>query len=267
MADPSDFAAIDEIGFYTGLVIVPRVCSELRLSMALEHHYDIKRALHFIPVQGGVRTRMLDLARKNAGMAPFVETPSSASSAGSGQTTEISPDFSHANAAATTPARRVTIESVATRFAAATGEAEVVDTMMSYLRLEFDRAAFLSIRRGSVIGVLAVVGEKNIPAFCGYTIGVEEAALLKKVLHQKAPYVGVLPEGGVEGQIFEKIGGRSGGPALLLPLVLGGFSVAFLLVGDENGRLGTGLFDLQRVVAKAELAFEMLGIRKKIGLV
>jgi hypothetical protein len=47
---------------------------------------------------------------------------------------------------------------------------------------------------------------------------------------------------------------------------MGGVSVAFLLVEDKNGRLGTGLFDLQ-VVVKAELAFEMIGVRKKIGLV
>ena len=267
MADPSDFGAIDEIGFYTGLVIVPRVCSELRLSMALEHHYGIKRVLHFIPVQGGVRTRMLDLARKNAGMGPFVESQTPASPFDPDQKTETAPDAPSANAAPQPRARRVSMESVATRFAAATGEAEVVETLMSYLRSEFDRAGFLSIRRGSVIGVLAVTGEKTIPSFCGYTIGVEEAGLLKKVLNQKAPYVGVLPEGGGESQILAKIGGRSGGPALLLPLVLGGFSVAFLLVGDENGRLGTGLFDLQRVVGKAELAFEMLAIRKKIGLV
>jgi hypothetical protein len=67
MADPSDFAAIDEIGFYTGLIIVPRVCSELRLHMALERFYGIKRVLHFIPVVGGVRTRMINQTGKAPG--------------------------------------------------------------------------------------------------------------------------------------------------------------------------------------------------------
>ncbi|HJV36281.1 MAG TPA: hypothetical protein VJ604_14490, partial [Geomonas sp.] len=35
MEDPSDFGALDDIGFVTGLVVVPRVCSELRLALAL----------------------------------------------------------------------------------------------------------------------------------------------------------------------------------------------------------------------------------------
>jgi hypothetical protein len=57
MADPSDFKAVEEIGFLTGLVIVPRVCSELRLKLALERYYGIKRQVHYIPVAGGARSR------------------------------------------------------------------------------------------------------------------------------------------------------------------------------------------------------------------
>jgi hypothetical protein len=39
---------------------------------------------------------------------------------------------------------------------------------------------------------------------------------------------------------------------------------AVLCVNDGKGRLAGGIFDLQRIAAMAELAFEMIRIRKKI---
>ena len=302
MADPSDFSAIEELGFFTGMVIVPRVCSELRLAMALERYYGIKRTLHFIPVSGGVRTRMVNLSRENAGLgpsearhasipAPDPRTDSGTPAPSPGQNAvrsseqstvrgEVPGAFPGPTRGATQGAfkgvtrsatrgsgRRVGMEALAAKFAAASAEAEVVAALMSYLQEEFDRAGFLSLRRGSAVGVQAVTEGTVVLTFAGTVFGLENAALLKRVLQEKAPYLGKLPENGTEGQILAKIGGRSGALALLLPLVIRGENVAFLLVEDENGRLGPGLFDLQRVVAKAELAFEMLGIRKKIGLV
>ena len=301
MADPSDFSAIEELGFFTGMVIVPRVCSELRLSLALERYYGIKRTLHFIPVSGGVRTRMINLTRENAGLGPtearYASLPapdiradsgtpsvtrnpvpsseqstvkSEAQSVFKGAAREvIQSAFKGVTQSATqgTDGRRVGIEALAAKFAAASAEAEVVTALMAYIQEEFDRGGFLSLRRGSAVGVQAVTEGSVVPTFAGSVFGLENAALLKRVLQEKAPYLGKLPETGTEGQILAKIGGRPGGAVLLLPLVIRGENVAFLLVEDENGRLGPGLFDLQRVVAKAELAFEMLGIRKKIGLV
>jgi hypothetical protein len=138
---------------------------------------------------------------------------------------------------------------------------------MSYLRDHFDRAGFLSIRRGAAVGVHAVAGGVGVPGFPGFVIGLEDAALIMRVLKEKSPYLGTFPEGGPEGQISAKMGGKPGGAGLLMPLLVGGASVAFLIVEDEMARLGQGLTELQWVVAKSELAFEMLGIRKKIGLV
>jgi hypothetical protein len=303
MADPSDFSAIEELGFFTGMVIVPRVCSELRISLALERYYGIKRTLHFIPVSGGVRTRMINMTRENAGLGPsearYASLPAPDIRAGSGtlapsasrnavQSSEQSSVKSEAQSAFKGATRdavqsafngvtqsatrgtdwsRVGIEALAAKFAAASAEAEVVTALMSYIQKEFDRAGFLSLRRGSAVGVQAVTEGAVVSTFAGSVFGLENAALLKRVLQEKAPYLGKLPETGTEGQMLAEIGGRPGGAVLLLPLVIRGENVAFLLVEDENGRLGPGLFDLQRVVAKAELAFEMLGIRKKIGLV
>jgi len=261
------------------MVIVPRVCSELRLSLAMERYYGIKRSLHFIPVEGGMRTRMVSLSRESAGLAPAEmslstvlepepETdPSAAGAPAQPDTNGSAGPGTGTDASARGSARRLSLEAVAQKLATVSGEAEVVTTLMSYLKEEFDRAGFLSLRRGSALGVQAVADRRAIPGFSGHLVGLEEATLLKKVLEEKAPYLGKFPEKSAEERLLKSIGGKPGAPALLLPLAIGGQAVALLIVEDDNGRLGPGVFDLRRVAAKAELAFEMLGIRKKIGLV
>ena len=53
MWDPSDLSSIDAISFITGFIILPMVCSELRLLHALEQYYGVKRELRYIKLQGG----------------------------------------------------------------------------------------------------------------------------------------------------------------------------------------------------------------------
>ena len=69
MTDPSDYAAIDEISFVTGFIVVPLITPELRLICALEKYYNIKRDLRYISVAGGGRNR----ARASQATAPQVK--------------------------------------------------------------------------------------------------------------------------------------------------------------------------------------------------
>jgi hypothetical protein len=270
MADPSDFRAIDEIGFATGLVLVPRVCPELRLSLALERYYGIKRPVRFIPVPGGSRTRLAEEFGVNGavseGAVGYHLRAATADTKAAGCVTSTV-DSGHALRPRDGIAGEPVMDALARRFVVAIGEGEVVSILMSYLSDEFDRAAFLNLRRGSAIGVQAVAGGAAVHEFQGWVVGLEDAIQLRQVLVEKEPFLGALPEGGAEQRIQAKLGGRQGSAVLLLPLLVEGMSVAFLYVEDEKGRLAPGLFDLRRVVAKAELAFEMLDIRKRITIV
>jgi len=291
MADPSDFRAIDEIGFATGLVVVPRVCPELRLSLALEHYYGLKRTVRYIPVEGGARTTVARMGKASVGgealrgdevdriasgdaAIPGPRDPAAGHPGSTGNRVDAA--TLRPGRTAGTPCSGATagsrgledvMEALAGRFVSATCEAEVVNVLMSYLGEEFDRAGFLSLQRDTARGVQAVAEGGNVDQFGGWLVGLEDAALLKQVLREKEPYIGLLPAAGTEESILLKIGGRPGSSVLLLPLLIEGVAVAFLLVVDDKGRLAPGLFDLRRVVAKSELAFEMLGIRKRICIV
>lgn len=50
MLDPKDFNALDEIRFITGYEIIPYIASELRLLLALEKYYNIRRDLRYVTI-------------------------------------------------------------------------------------------------------------------------------------------------------------------------------------------------------------------------
>jgi hypothetical protein len=57
MVDPTDYAAIDEISFSTGYIIIPYVAPEITLVHALEKLYDIPRETRYINLSGERRGR------------------------------------------------------------------------------------------------------------------------------------------------------------------------------------------------------------------
>lgn len=263
MIDPSDFQAIEEIGFVTGLVIVPRVCSELRLNISLERYYGIRRAVRYIPVAGGFRSRVAQAVAqagedRAAGAKPYdgrhqerSGQPWSGSAPG--------PDLSCQRGG-----RGVTMEVLAERLAGAPGEGQVVSAVLWYLGGEFDRAAFLRLRDGAAVGVQAIDQGREVCAFPGYGVALDQAYPLKGVVREKRLFMGEFGAEGALGELMEVMGGSAPAPALVVPVAVAGQVAGLICVNDHRGRLSGGVFELQRVVAMAELAFEMLRIRKRI---
>jgi len=245
MADPSDFNAIDEIGFVTGLVVVPRVCSELRLNLALEHYCDIKRSIRYIPVQGGLRSRFNgDATHEDADAEglPAQEEPVVGLCYG----------------------QHFTIQVLAERLAAVSREVQVVSALLAYLGGEFDRCGFFSLKGGTALGVQALGKGTEVEGFPGHAISVQDAKLLNRVVQERHLFLGELEAGGADAQLVESMGGDTPAPAVVVPLSVGGKVAAVICANDEKGRLAGGVFQLQQVAAMGELAFEMLCIRKRL---
>lgn len=247
MADPSDFKAIDEIGFVTGYVIVPRVCSELRLNLSLERHYGIKRAVRYIPVTGGLRSRFAEVSPGASGGSAHPAKEGAGVRSGSGKKLQ-----------------RLTREVLAERLAGASTEGEVVSTLITYLGGEFDRSAFFCVKGDTLQGVRAVSAGQEVGPFVGCALAIESTEELKRVVRERRFFFGELDAGGADGEFLRLLGAAGKAPALLLPLFWGAHVAAVICVNDEHGRLAGGVFELQRVAAMVQLSFEMLGIRKKI---
>lgn len=271
MVDPSDFKAIDEIGFVTGLVVVPKVCSELRLGLALERYYGVKRLMRYIPVTGGARSRFAGTADGGCegGVIPVQGAlheqdpnhadpfdagpgPRPGSHSVGGESPRIS-SFS----------RRLTMEVLAERLSDAPTEGQVVAALMWYLGGEFDCASFLTLKEGKVHGIQAVAAGSEVDTFPGFTIPLAEAPQLQWAVREKHPWMGEISEG-APGELMKAIGSHPPAPASVVPVAVGGQVAAVICVNDHKGRLSGGLFELQRVVSLTELAFEMLRIKKRI---
>ena len=314
MEDPSDFKAIDEIGFVTGLIIVPKVCSELRLNIALERYFGIKRAMRYIPVAGGARTtfrrdvlhegtemeagnptlyeatdmeagnptlyEVTDMEAGNITLHEGVETETSNISLhGRTETEAINvalPKGTETETGRISASKdnepndcgmRIKMEVLAERLADAPGEAQVVSALLLYLSGEFDRAAFLRLKCGSALGVQAVSDGNEVHGFSRYAVGLDEVPQLQRVVQERHLYVGEFAAEAAVGELMQAMGGSAPAPALVVPVAVGGQVAGVICVNDQNGRLSGGVFELQRVAAMAELAFEMLRIRKRIRAV
>lgn len=288
MEDPSDFKAIDEIGFVTGLIIVPRVCSELRLNIALERYFGIKRAMRYIPVAGGARTTFrrdvlhegtemeagnpnlhegVERETGNITLLGRTETEAINVALPKGTETETGRISAPKDNEPNDGAMRIKMEVLAERLADAPGEAQVVSALLLYLGGEFDRAAFLRLKCGSALGVQAVNDGNEVHGFSRFAVGLDEVPQLQRVAQERRLYVGEFPAEAAVGELMQAMGGSAPAPALVVPVAVGGQVAGVICVNDQNGRLSGGVFELQRVAAMAELAFEMLRIRKRIRAV
>jgi hypothetical protein len=153
---------------------------------------------------------------------------------------------------------------LAERLAGAGSEAQVVSILMVYLGGEFDRGAFLSLKPGHALGVQAIADGFEIDGFAGYAVELDRARQLKRAVQENSVFLGEFQAQGADGELLTAMGGAPPAPALVLPISVAGQVAAVLCVNDGKGRLAGGIFDLQRIAAMAELAFEMIRIRKKI---
>ncbi|MCM0080615.1 general secretion pathway protein GspE [Geomonas sp. Red32] len=245
MADPSDFRAIEEIGFVTGMVVQPRVCSDLRLSLALERYYGIKRAVRYIPVEGGARSRYANPSSPEGVASDRGGDPM----AGAHWEEEEEP---------------LDARLLAERFSSATTAAEVLSILMRYLASEFDVGAFLKLKGGAVSGVRALGAGVDPERAAAFASPVGEIPLLKSVAEERSFVVGEVVTGDGNDKLFSALGVAAPAVAALLPVSLDGRVAAVVCVCDRQGRLSGGAFDLQRVTSMAELAFAMTCLRKQI---
>ncbi|WP_136524306.1 GspE/PulE/PilB domain-containing protein [Geomonas ferrireducens] len=246
MADPHDFDAVEEIGFVTGYVVKPRICTELRLNAALERYYRIARPTRFIKVEGGMRSSF------EAGAASAASTPLTVGTHWVSMAEEKA------------PAEQFTVKDVAEMLAAAATEMEVVQALVSYMGGEFDRGGFLRLKSGKVSGVQAVADGEAVEGFVRFEADLEQLPQMARMVEEKGLVMCELAKGDADGLLVRSLGGTLPASALLLPVSMGGHVVAAICASDGKGRLGGGAFELQRVGVMAELSLEMLSLRRKI---
>lgn len=326
MADPSDLSAIDAISFITGYIILPVVCSELRLMLALEQYYGIKREIRYIQLSGGTG--------RSRGAAPT--GPQGASAAVSAEPTEISPfesmsgesplsfpakplaadpewgelseilptepntapppeilDIGSLQASmpaeeadivelvelkpppqpatkAPTPApaeeiKYSSLDSVLAILAEARDRDTIADALATYVSQDFERVAMFMVKGKVAAGWKGIAGKKSVAGFENFQLPLDEPSALKTVADTKNFYLGPLLGTSGNQRIQAALGGGTPETVLLIPLMMMGRVVTIFYV-DGGKDPGKNLFELQKLVGKAALAFEILILKNKILL-
>jgi len=270
MSDPTDFNAIEEIGFVTGHVVVPHIAPDVQISWALATYYRLSSGL--------TRYQMVAEQQRRSG-----------ASAAARSATITMPGFSETGELlnVTIPAEfegfaallgdeqddlcqwpedagRYTVDRLSLDFAAARTRDDVANVFINYLGQEFTAGALFIVRGNRVIGWRGISGGEGVSGFADLGLLLSKPSVLRDVVESRKYSMGSLVMTPENRQILKSLNIRPETPLLVLPLVMLNKVVAIVLVTADMDALGRRLGELQKLVRKASLAFEMLIIKNKI---
>ena len=262
MADPSDLNAIDEISFTTDLTIKPLVTPEVRLALALERYYHIERDVRYIPIIERSEKKATEEFKKPAAEAPAPPPERE------GEVVDLEDELEEVEIIEEEERREIlkefTIDEVSRELAGATEREEIADVLIGYTGREFKSAALFIVRGDSVVGWRAFRNGNQVEGAGNLHINLDESSVLKTVTEGKSFYLGPLPNAPNNTKLIKMLGGDNPSTVLLVPIMIMGKIVNILYVTGEDVDLGKKVPDLQRLVNKASMAFEILILRNKI---
>lgn len=297
MTDPTDYAAIDELSFLTGYIIVPVITPELRLVSALEKHYKIKRKMRYIRVEGGGRNRARqaeaqaapgELAKHAAPAAPAAAAPPKSAptpppvpeeeeilelpllaeleTLGDDSIAPLAADTLSGSPIFAQREEERTLEDTLRGLTEAEDRDAIAEILVDYTGAQFDRAALFLVKGGLASGWAAKVQKKPVTKFDLLEIPLSEPSVLKVVAESKTFYLGPIPATHYNGRIVSALGGGNPDSNLLVPLVMMGRVVAILYVSGGTAEMSRQVPELQRLLVKTSMAFEILILKNKIML-
>jgi len=295
MADPADLKAVDEISFRTGLIVRPQVVAEVRLVLALEKYYNIERDRRYIHA-----AKKVELKKKTYAPAPPPTPPAAAptvppettwelsqlgpesldggeallaglppalQTSGPEELLEIGEAAIHEEAPEEAAAGRIDPlgeESAAGMLVEARDRDEILSAVLGSLARDFPRCAILLVRGELAMGWRCEIARQAAPGFDLLQIPLDEPSVLKTVAEGKSCYLGPIPRSPFNSMLLQEMGGTVPTAALLVPLLMMGRVVGILYADGKGIDLGERLPDLQKLTAKAAMAFEILVLKNKI---
>lgn len=273
MADPSDFKAIDEVAFVTGCIIHPHIVPDVRITSALSKYYQIRGDIRYIRVEGELAN-----TRRNAPVAATAKKTEKIKIPmfnDSGELLNIEiplefegfanlPDHAEESVAAFDGVERYSVDRISLEFASAKNRDQIANVFIKYLGQEFSVGALFIIRNNMAVGWRGIAAEQRIEELEHMTILLSKPSVMRDVLETRQFAMGSLIQTPENTQLLKALKVGSGTPLLVLPIVMLKKVVAVVVVSADMDALGIRLQELQKIVHKASLAFEMLILKNKI---
>jgi hypothetical protein len=141
---------------------------------------------------------------------------------------------------------------------------DIARCLIAYLGQEFGSGGILMIKGDQAMGWQAMAGGKPVADFDRFHVALDQPSVLLTVAQSKTCYLGSLPETVQNIMLVDNFGPDIPETVLLVPLLLRGRLVSILYVQDNVATMSDKLAELQRLVGKSAMAFEMLVLKNKI---
>lgn len=270
MTDPTDFKAIEEIGFATGYVVQPFIAPDVLISKALARYFRISSGearyqqvadycrKQGVPGKSEPRTVTIPTFSES-GELLNVTIPAEFEGFASmydGESEDMFPESQEAG--------KYTVDKLSMEFAAARSRDDVANIFINYLGQEFTTGALFIVRGNSAVGWRAITGGELLSGFGELSLLLSKSSVLRDIVETRNFSMGPLINTPENRQILQALKAGSETSLLVLPIIMLNKVVAAVLVSSDMDALGRRLAELQKLVRKASLAFEMLIIKNKI---
>jgi hypothetical protein len=278
MADPHNLKSIDEISFRTGYIVRPVLALEVRLVFALEEYYGIKRTMRYIAPPRQVRDELNQVHIFDTPEGPVAspETDEDLSMPGSEwiyqkpeETTEpaiedIEELTDQDLVEEVDDEESITLATTVQALVNVTDRDEVADAVIAYLGAHYARAVLFMVVAGQVTGWRSAKDGRPLPGFEQFQLPLSEPSILKTAVESKSFFLGPVPQNSANLALTTVLGKPAPKTALLIPLSMLGRVVGLIYVDDAAKDLPQAVVDVQQLVSKALMAFELLILQNKI---
>jgi len=280
MSDPTDYKALEELSFITGNLIVPNIAPDIQIMYALERYYGVKLDHRYVragcELQKNRARNMVDETEA------FVTDDSKYTISADVEKSQAPNDLINitipkelGRAVSETVADKkeradrpsielYTIDKLSLDFSRARNRDDVADIFIKYLGQEFNRCALLTIRGNMAVGWRAVVSGKQIKGFEHTALEVSKSSELSEILIGKHFFFGTLAESSANLPLTTALSLTAFNSILSLPVVMNERVVAMIIVSSDAMSLQRRLGELQKLVYKASLTFQIMVLKNKL---
>lgn len=278
MTDPTDLEAIDAISFYTGMIVSPVVCPELLLSRLHEKYYGVKpkpRPSSFAATKQPESVQSPpEKAEPPAAPRNKTDSPPPSPEGVEDYELPLFDDFEGFHSLdgdqfddlylKPTYYSSASLEQISRELADARNRDAIADTVLNFLGIAFPVGAFILVRQDTFAGWKARVKGEEVKAFLDFSAPLNEPSVLSLVHTSRTFFLGPPPDTPVNRELLRLLGGKTEGHLLVIPLILLDRVVSMLYIEGAPQQLAARLGEVQKLVAKSALAFEILILRNKI---
>jgi hypothetical protein len=269
MPDPGDLAAVEEIGFRSGLVVRPVVAPESVIAKNLKQHYGINWVGRYIKVEEEPLERPAakpaeppkdDPATWLGG--PEAESIMAAWEQNSQQKAPEPGRTEPGEAAPRNSDQRKPLERLGERLAQNLDREIMADLVIDALAAEVGTAALLLVRGDTAVGWRAVRDKQPVAGYDLIQAGLNQPSVLQTVSLSKAVFLGSAPDLPANRQFLGPLNCTD--QVMIVPIMLLGRLIGMICVANPKLNLQNFISDIRKVASMLAIGLEMLILKNKL---